>query len=149
MRPSKAKGSEKTVTVDSLRTHRLFATLAMVLALVFAGSNLSSAIDRIQHAPGAAVEHEHLAFSSLSAADHDHDADHHSPPPHEDDGSDHMMGGHHHHADGGSPLLAPSSAPDVHLSGTQAAYAFESTDPPPRLTLLGPERPPRPSHMFA
>jgi hypothetical protein len=122
--------------------------LCILLALMFAANSLSGALDRIQHAPGATAQHEHLVFGMFSAVA-DHDADHHEPQPDRDEPADHMMGGHHHHVDSGSGLLALSSPTVLSASTAETAYSAEGSDPPPRLNSSGPERPPKASHILA
>jgi len=144
-----------TAALDPLR--RLGTMLCMALALVFAGTSLSSIVDKIQHTPGAAAQHSHLLFSELADEglhldDHDlghHDADHHAPgEDQDDDGSTpHAPSGHHHHGDSGSGLLALAhdgalpSPPSVRLNG------FASERPVTGLRVPGPERPPKTGSM--
>ncbi|WP_128830641.1 hypothetical protein [Sphingobium fuliginis] len=84
------------------------AMLCIALVFVFAGMSLSNSMDRIQHAPGAPIAHEHMLLGDLSL-ELDHADDHHSPQPDDsdDDPVGHLAGGHHHHADGGSGLIVP------------------------------------------
>lgn len=143
------RDSDEAAIVASPRIRRLFAKLAIILALVFAGSNLSSAIDQIQHSPGAPIAHQHLGLSDLSVAS-DHDTDHHAPAPDGDGSTDPVTGTHHHHhADSGSGVMAHMSALATRPTAATTPYAQEIAAPPPRLSLSGPKRPPRSSHIIA
>lgn len=112
--------------------------LCVALALIFSGVALSQALDRLQHAPGAAKAHAHLIFSEYSEADHDR---RHGSDDGAGDG-DSTAGHHHHHFDSGTGLIAtpaalPMSAPVAMrlLPPADFSHAGETTD---RL-----DRPPR------
>lgn len=131
--------------------------LCMALALVFAGTTLSSVVDTIQHAPGAAAQHSHLLFSELADEglhldDHDlghHDADHHAPDGDQDDGGNpaHAPSGHHHHGDSGSGLLATADNGAIQPSPAAQLRGFAPEPSVTGLRVPGPERPPKTGTM--
>ena len=115
----------------------------MALTVVFAAVSLSGTLDRLQHAPGAPVHHEHTALSQHTAEiDHaDHHADAHDDES--DTSPDHMAGAHHHHAEGGAGLAAlPPGAPPVMLTAS-APQGWEGFEHDIGLYSPGPERPPK------
>lgn len=127
---------------------RLCSMLCIALALVFAGSSLASALDRIQHAPGGTPAHEHMLFSEIALEDA-HDRAHHAPDQSDESSSDQLGGGHHHHGDSGVGLFV-MAAGDARLSppsGDNPGFV------PDRLAiaarLSGPERPPKGSTVSA
>ncbi|WP_171132316.1 hypothetical protein [Sphingomonas sp. ID1715] len=122
--------------------NRFWAMLCIALAVVFAGTSLSTSIDKIQHAPGVSFEHDHSLFSETSIIQ-DHADDHHAPQPGDKDPADHLPGSHHHHGDGGSavPVTAAAEAAQLVLSG--ALHGFAPDNQTPSLRISGPERPPK------
>lgn len=127
---------------------RLLSMLCIALALVFAGSTLSNAVDQIQHAPGGASEHEHLLFSDISIDD-THDQDHHEPDQGDENSPDHLAGGHHHHGDSGAGLIVLAAA-DTRLTAPAGDNpGFVPDRPAIGIRLLGPERPPKISTISA
>lgn len=138
---------------------RLCTMLCMALALVFAGTSLSSVVDAIQHAPGATAQHSHLLFSELADEglhldDHDighHDADQHAPSGDQDDGDStpHAPGGHHHHGDSGSGLLAMAGDAELAPSPAARLKGFAPERHVTGLRVPGPERPPKTGMMSA
>jgi hypothetical protein len=135
-------------TVDILIPKRLTAMLCIALALIFAGFSVSSAIDGIQHAPGAPTEHEHLILSDLSM-EQDHADDHHAPASDEDSPADHLPGGHHHHGDSGSGTILPAPAGAMMLVLANDPRDIEPEHQAPGLKVRGPERPPKTLTMNA
>ena len=125
---------------------RLCTMLCIVLALVFAGSTLARAFDNIQHAPGAAAEHEHLLFSDISietAHDHHHEHDGDEPDQGDESPLDHLSGGHHHHGDGGTGMIVLAAADTVPAAQPDDNPGFVPDRPAIGIKLLGPERPPK------
>ncbi|EQB00740.1 hypothetical protein N5J77_15335 [Sphingobium yanoikuyae] len=131
-------------TSETSIVKRLTAMLCIALVFVFAGMSLSNSMDRIQHAPGAPIAHEHMLLGDLSL-ELDHADDHHSPQPDDsdDDPVGHLAGGHHHHADGGSGLIVPDQAPAAILALAASAGTFEPQRRPLGVKARGPERPPK------
>ena len=130
--------------LSMIPANKLCAALCVALALVFAGSSLSSAVDRIQHAPGASLAHEHMVLSDISHGDV-HDADHHQPDPDDQDSSDHLAGGHHHHGDNGAGLIALASADSVLATMPGDVHGLAPDRPAVGFRIQGPKRPPKPS----
>lgn len=125
-----------------LSATKLCTMLCIALALVFAGSTLSSAIDHIQHSPGGTTEHEHLLLSDMSIED-THDQDHHEPDQSDENPSDQLAGGHHHHGDGGAGLIVLAAA-DAGLAAPAGNNpGFVPDRPAIGIRLLGPDRPPK------
>lgn len=118
--------------------------LCIALSLVFAGMSMSSAMDRIQHAPGTPIEHEHMLFGDLSV-ELDHADDHREPQSDnsDDDRAGQLAGGHHHHADGGSGMIVPDQAQATMFAMTAGARAFETRRQALGVRARGPERPPK------
>lgn len=133
--------SRTTVTsLISIRVQRLCSMLCIVLALVFAGASLSGAVDQIQHAPGATVEHEHLVFSAASIERAN--ADRLSSQPDGEEDTDEMVGGHYHHGDSGSSMLVMTPA-ELMTSMIGNLHAIAPERPTVGLPPSGPERPPQ------
>lgn len=132
--------------IVALRTFdRWVAMLCIALVLVFSFASLSSAIDKVQHASGVSVAHEHVFLSDLSLAQ-DHEQAHHSSTPDDAGPTDHLAG-HHHHGDSGSSLILLGfySAGEFAWSGT--THRMETERRAPGQRVPGPERPPKPSSL--
>lgn len=132
-------------------TKRLRLALCIGLALLFAFASASRNVDQLQHSPGAATEHYHVLFGSLSIENDHADDDHHRvmaghdghDDSDDDSGPDHMPGSHHHHADGGSGFLALSSGAPSFWYADSASYAAEAARQIVGMAIRGPERPPK------
>lgn len=122
--------------------------LCIALALVFAGSTLSSALDHIQHASSGTPEHEHLLFSDISIED-THDQNHHEPDQGDENPSDQLAGGHHHHGDSGAGLIVLAAADTSLATPAGDNPGFVPDRPAFGIRLLGPERPPKISKIRA
>lgn len=129
------------------RFSRLGAMLGILLALVFAGASLSSAVDRIQHAPGAPAAHQHLAFSEYSADASD--AEHLSPQGNKDGRSDDIPAGHHHHMDAGAGLVIRAPAAIATMSPSSLAYRAAPATGLASPRAAGPEKPPKAAQLLA
>ena len=127
-----------------ISANQVCAALCVALALLFAGSSLSSAVDRIQHAPGASPTHEHMVLSDFSLEDVD-DRGHQQPDPDDQDPADHLAGGHHHHGDNGAGLIALASADAILATLPGDAHGLAPDRPAVGFRIQGPERPPKPS----
>lgn len=123
---------------------RLIAMLCIAIILLFAGMSMSSAMDRVQHAPSAPIEHEHMLFGDLSL-ELDHADDHHGSQPDDsnDDPAGQLAGGHHHHADGASGMIVPNQTQATMLSLAADMRAFETQRQSLGIKARGPERPPK------
>lgn len=125
-----------------LNSGRLITMLCIALVLVFAGASLSSAVDRIQHAPGASIEHQHMVFSEMTV-ELDHANDHLAPQPGDDDPADHLPGGDHHHGDAGSGMLVAALAASALFAISGDLHGLAPDNQTSGLHIHGPERPPK------
>ena len=131
---------------SSLPARQMCILLCMLLALVFTGASTAGIIDKLQHLPGAGVDHEHFVFSDISAehADVDHQATSTWEDDHDQGSDTNQTGGHHHHhGDSGSGIA---------LTNFGAVFSFFQNRAPlidfrDRMTqglmVHGPLRPPR------
>ena len=151
---------------------RVAAALCVGLLVVFNLASASAAVNRMQHAPGAPEDHEHLMFSNLVMEDHHDDGvqvEHHDDGDHHEivEGHDHDVAAqerhdhdvpadaasktlagdnhHHHHGDIGTSLviLAASAAGPIPLWDRDKQPGTDNVRISVRRSLL--ERPPRTS----
>lgn len=129
----------------------------MVLTLVFAIVTVTSGFDRLQHAPGAVIAHQHMLFGNLSI-DQDHIDDHHHMDDQGDGDSkdhgdsdqgtpDHLPGSHHHHGDNAPSLLASISGGVPVMGASADGHVIEQQSPIIGRLVPGPERPPKASRI--
>ena len=146
------------------------AALCAVLMLVFALASAANAVNRIQHATGQLLPHQHTMFSKVQVDDHhaaayDHYDDHHhdhiaanaDQSGHLDDletsesradAADILNNTHHHHhGDAGGSVIILGSAeavlstpPEQRQGSIRSCFSIIV-----RQTL--PERPPRATHI--
>lgn len=123
------------------RLARMVSMLCCLLALCSAATASASAVDRLQHHPGAPIEHAHMLLSDLSmVADHADDSGSGSPdhPP-----------GHHHHGDSGTglPVLHPDGDAFLSPGGSQPVPSLATLSRGD--SVAGPERPPKLANPIA
>ena len=122
--------------------------LCIALSVVFAGVSLSGALDAVQHAPGASIEHKHLVFSDFSI-EQDHVDDHHLPASDDEGGTSDHLAGHHHHGDSGSGMAAAPTGDTMTLARVRGLHAVEPERQMSSMHTDGHERPPRRQTMIA
>ena len=123
---------------------QLGAMLCIALALMFAGTVVSSAVDQVQHAVPVAGVHDHSIFNLAIAID-DHDADHHADrgdPASQDEDAGNQPG-HHHHADSGSGIPVFAAVSLARLPAARARLPLPAVRNLGSAAPTGPERPPR------
>ena len=149
---------------------RAGAALCAALMLVFALASAANAVNRIQHATGQLLPHQHTMFSEMLVDDHhaaadDHDDDHHhdritadadqsghpdvlEPSESGADAADISNNTHHHHhGDAGGSVLILGSAQAVTFTPPEQRQGIIRA----RFSIIVrqtlPERPPRATHI--
>lgn len=127
---------------------RICVIFGVVLALLFAGASSSNMLDRVQHAPSVASDHEHVLFSGLTA-ESDHSDDHRSSDDDESDTGRVPQGHHHHHGDAGSAIPLDASDRSSIAPVRSHPHDVGPTGERPGSNAAGLERPPRGMTMNA
>ena len=124
--------------------------LCVALTLVFAGMNLTSTIDRFQHAGDTVAQHEHLPLSLvvLDTSDHGDDFGTAATSDSESPSSPQPDTGHHHHGDVGSWLPARPHQDQAGILPMSSSQPKMTDDRLASAQIHGPERPPKDSALY-